>query len=178
MIRAGGSASRIIGDQGRNDPGGGGRASPVARSQPTWGSPVGHVHGPGWSSCMQAFQPLGSHPPVVPSGIHRRDSRRMPVLTQPMLGQRERVVPDSPIGMGGSSSSLVPPVSRARRPGRGMQPAGGNSRPPKKLSVVSAGETSEVGKMDSSPDGLVVKGNARAVPLSENEEVSHPEGMS
>ena len=32
----------------------------------------------------------------------------MPALAQPLLGQRDRVVPDSPIGMGGSSPSLVP----------------------------------------------------------------------
>ena len=35
------SASRIIGDQGTIDPGGGEHASPVNRSQPIWGSPVG-----------------------------------------------------------------------------------------------------------------------------------------
>ena len=97
MVRAGGSASRIIGDCG------GERASPVARSQLIWGLPVGHVHGPGWSSSTQAFPLLGSHLPVVPSGIHGRDKRRMPVLAQPVLGQRDRVVSDSPIGMGGSS---------------------------------------------------------------------------
>ena len=69
----------------------------------------------------------------------------------------------SPIGMGGGSPSVAPPVSRARRSGRGMRPAGWNSRSPRKLSVVS---TSEVGKMDSFPDGLVVKKNARVVSLS------------
>ena len=54
-----------------------------------------------------------------------------------------------------------------------MRPAGWNSRSPKKLSgdyvatdnsVVPDGKTSEVGKMDSFPDGLVVKRNARVVP--------------
>ena len=90
------------------DPGGRGCASPVISSQPIWGSPVGHVHGSGWSSSTQAFPPLGSHPPVFPSGIHERDSRRMLALAQPVLGQRDRVVPDSPIGMGGSSPSVVP----------------------------------------------------------------------
>ena len=30
-------------------------------------------------------------------------------LAQPVLGQRDRIVPDSPIGMGGSSASLPPP---------------------------------------------------------------------
>ena len=161
----------FIGDPGTIDPGGGERASPVTRSQPIWGSPVGHVHGSGWSSSTHAFPPLGSHPPVFPSGIHERDNRRMPALAQPMLGQRDRVVLDSPIG--GSSPSLVPSVSGAWRPRRGMRPAGWNSRSPKKLSgdyvatdnsVVPDGKTSEVGKMDSFPDGLVVKRNARVVP--------------
>ena len=32
--------------------------------------------------------------------------------------------------------------------------------------------------MDSFPDGLVVKRNARVVPLSGDEGMSHPEGMS
>ena len=68
-----------------------------------------------------------------------------------------------------------------------MRPVGWNSRSPKKLSgdyvatdngVVPDGKTSEVGKMDSLPDGLVVKRNARVVPLSGDEVMSHPEGMS
>ena len=49
MVRAGGSASWIIGDQGVTDPGGGERVSPVGRGQPTWQLPVGHEHGAGWS---------------------------------------------------------------------------------------------------------------------------------
>ena len=63
-----------------------------------------------WGMCMV---PVGlfHHPPVFPSGIHKRDNRRMPAL--------DRVVPYSPIGMGGSSPSLVPPVSGAWRPRRG-----------------------------------------------------------
>ena len=71
---------------------------------------------------------------MFPSEIHKRDNRRMPALAQPVLCQRDRVVPDSPIGMGGSSPSLVPPVSGARLPRRGMWHAGWNSRSPKKLS--------------------------------------------
>ena len=43
-----------------------------------------------------------------------------------------------------------------------MRPAGGNSGSPRKLNVVS---TSEIGKIDSFSDGLVVRKNARAVPL-------------
>ena len=68
-----------------------------------------------------------------------------------------------------------------------MRPARWNSRSPKKLSgdyvptdngVVPDGKTSEVGKMDNFPDGLAVKRNARVVPLSGDEGMSHPEGMS
>ena len=77
----------------------------------------------------------------------------MQVLAQSVLGRMNQVVPDTPIGMGGGSPLVVPPVSGARRSGRGMRPAGWNSRSQRKLSVVS---TSEVGKMDSFPDGLVV----------------------
>ena len=99
--------------QERFTPAGGERASPVTRSQPIWGVTGGACI---WFRLIfetQAFPPLDSHPPVFPSGILEQDSRRMPALAQPVLGQRDRVVPDSPIGMGGSSPSLVPPVSGA-----------------------------------------------------------------
>ena len=68
-----------------------------------------------------------------------------------------------------------------------MRPAGWNSRSPKKLSgdyvvtdngMVSDGKTSEVGKMDSVSDGLVVKRNVRDLPLSGDEVNSHPECVS
>ena len=104
MVRAGESASRIIGDQGRTDPGGGECVSPVGRCRPTWHLPMGHEHGPGWSSSTQAFPPLRSHP----AGMHRRDNRGMPVLAQSVLGRRDQVVPDPPIGMGGGSPSVFP----------------------------------------------------------------------
>ena len=66
-----------------------------------------------------------------------------------------------------------PPVSGARRPRRGMRHAGWNSWSPKKLSgdyvatdndVVRDGKTSEVGKMDSFADGLVVKKKLESCP--------------
>ena len=53
------------------------------------------------------------------------------------LPRRNPIVPDSPIRMGGGSPSVVPPVSGARRSGRGMRPDGGNSQSPKKLNVMS-----------------------------------------
>ena len=60
MVQAGVSVSRIIGDQGTTDPGGGESVS--GRGQPAWQLPVGHEHGPSWASSTQAFPPLGSHP--------------------------------------------------------------------------------------------------------------------
>ena len=39
----------------------------------------------------------------------------------------------SPIGMGGGSLSVVPPVSGARKNGRGVRPAGGDRRSPPKV---------------------------------------------
>ena len=134
--------------RGMTDHDGGGRAAPVARSQRTWGPPGRQMHGSGWSSSMQAFRP------AVPP---ERYNRRMPALAQPVLGQRDRVVPDSPIRMGGSLPSLVAPVSGARRPGRGMWPAGWTGRSVKTLSgdyadtdngMVSDGKTFEILKMD------------------------------
>ena len=89
----------------------------------------------------------------------------MPVLAQSVLGRR------NPIGMGGGSPSVVPPVSGARQSGRGMRPARGNCRSPRKLNVVSA---SEIGKMDNFSDGLVVRRNSRVVPLSVGAEVFFP----
>ena len=63
MVRVGGSASRIIGDQGTTDPGGGERVS--GRSRPAWQLPVGHENGPSWASSTQAFPSLGSHPTEI-----------------------------------------------------------------------------------------------------------------
>ena len=129
MVRAGGSASWIIGDQGTTDPGGGERVS--GRGQPAWQLPVGHEHGFSWAPSTQAFPPLGSHP----AEIHGQDNQKMSVLARSVLGKRNPIVPDSPIGMGGGSPSVVPPVSGARRSGRGVRPAGGNSRSPRKLII-------------------------------------------
>ena len=43
---------------------------------------------------------------------------------------------------------------------------------------MSDGKTSEIGKMDSFPDGLVVKTQASVGPLSGDEGRTHSEGMS
>ena len=77
---------------------------------------------------VQAF------PPVFSQGVHEQDNRRTHALAQPVPVQMDQVVQDSPISMGGSLPSLFTPVSGTRRSGRGMRPAGRNSRSPKKLS--------------------------------------------
>ena len=99
----GGSAYQIIGEQGMTDPGGGEHVS--GRGQPAWQLPVGHEHGPSWASSMQAFLPLGSRP----AEIHGQDNRKVLVLARSVLGRRNPIVRDSPIGMGGGSPSVVPP---------------------------------------------------------------------
>ena len=58
-----------------------------------------------------------------------------------------------------------------------MRPAGGNSRSPKKLIVMSMSEVEKMDSLDSFPDGLVVKRNTRVVSLSGNAEVFSPEAM-
>ena len=103
--------------------------------------------------------PLGSQP----AEIHGKDSRKLSVLAKPILGGRSPIMPDSPIGMCRGSSSVVPPVSGARKNGRGMRPAGGNRRSPQKVNVVP---TDVIGRMVVVSDGPVVKENARVVPLS------------
>ena len=132
--------------------------------------PGGRVSLPDHRDQGTTFPSLGSHP----AEIHGQDNRNMLVLAQSVLGRRNPVVLDSLIGMGGGSPSVVPPVSGARRSGRGMRPARGNSRSSRKLNVVS---TSEVGKMDSLLDGLVVKKNARVVSLSIGAELFSPEAV-
>ena len=59
MVRAGESASQIIGDCGATDPGGGKRV-PGGR-QLAWQQPVGGARGSPWTSDVQAFPALGSH---------------------------------------------------------------------------------------------------------------------
>ena len=108
MYRAGGSASRIIGDQGTTDPGGGDGGS--RRVQPAWQLPVGRGLGPSWASSTHAFPPLGSHP----TEVHGQDNRQLPFRAKSVLGSRSPIVLDSPIGMGRGSSSVVPPVSELR----------------------------------------------------------------
>ena len=59
ILRAGGSASRIIGDRSATDPGGGRRV--LGGRQPAWQQPVGCVRGSHWTPNVQGFPALGSH---------------------------------------------------------------------------------------------------------------------
>ena len=106
MVRAGGSASRIIADKGTTDSGGEERVS--GRGQPAWQLPVGHEHGPSW-----AFPRLWSHP----AEIHGQDNRKSSVLAGSVLGRRNPIVPDSPIGMDGGSPSVSPQCPELGNPG-------------------------------------------------------------
>ena len=137
----------------------------LEENRPAWKLPVGHENGPSWVSNTQAFPPLGSHP----TEIHEQDNRELSVLARSVLGRRNPIVPDTPIGMGGGSPLVVSPVSGARRSGRGMRPAGGNSRSPKKLNVIYTGEVEMMDSLDKFSDGLVVKRNDRAVAEAEAE---------
>ena len=98
MVRAGGSASRIIGDQGTTDPGKGvGRSR---RGQPAWQLPVGRGLGPSWASNTQDFSPLGSHP----TEARGQDKRKLPDRTKVVLRSRNQIVPIPPVGMDRGSS--------------------------------------------------------------------------
>ena len=149
-VRAGGSASRIIGDQGTTDPGGGDGG--WKRGQPAWQFLVGH-------GLRHTFTTLGSYP----TEVRGQDNRQLPVRTKVVLGNRNMIMLDTPIGMGGGSSSVVPPTSGARKHGRGIRPAGRDRRSPQKV---------KDGQMDVSEniivvsDGPVVRENTRVVPLS------------
>ena len=88
----------------------------------------------------------------------------------PGRGWEATTVPDPPIGMGGGPRSVGPPVSGARKNGRGMRPAGGDRRYPPK---VRDGQSDVSDRMMIASDGPVGRGNNRVVPLSvEAEELS------
>ena len=127
MVRAGGSASRIIGDQGITDSGGGDGGS--RRGQPAWQLPVRRGLRPSWASSTHAFPPLGSHPTEVCG----QDNRQLPVQAKVVLGNRN---PNCAGLSNRDGQGLIiggPPVSGARKHGRGMRLAGGDRRFPQKL---------------------------------------------
>ena len=113
VVRAGGLASRIIGDQSMTDPGGGDGG--LRRGQPAWQLPVGRGLGHSWVSSTHTFPPLGSHP----TEVRGQDNRQLSVRAKSVLGSRSPIVPDSPFGMGRGSLPVVSPVPRARKHERG-----------------------------------------------------------
>ena len=70
MVRAGGLASRTIGDRSATDPGGG-SGGPGGR-QPAWQGLVGRVLGSHWTPNEQAFPPLGATPQRIANGVKVR----------------------------------------------------------------------------------------------------------
>ena len=65
---------------------------------------------------MHAFPPLGSHP----TEVRGQDNRQQSVRTKSgKLGSRNPIVPDSPIGMGVGSLSVVPRYPELGRMGGG-----------------------------------------------------------
>ena len=120
------------------------------------------VQRPGRGRGRGKWRAQSSETPSV--GTRSRTRQAEAAATQPQAS-RASWPEKPPIRMGGGSPSVVPPVSGAWRSGRG------NSRSPRKLNVVS---TSEVGKMDSFPDVLVVKKNASVVSLSVGAEERGP----
>ena len=86
MVRAGGSASRIIGDQGSTDAGGGVGSS--RRRPPAWQLPVGRGLGPKWTPNNQVFPPLGGQ-----STTDRRpNEQKLLDRTEEVLGSGNRLV--------------------------------------------------------------------------------------
>ena len=127
MVRAGGSASRIIGDRGATDPGGGKRVR--GGCPPAWQQPVGDARGSPWILDVQAFLALGSH------------SSTNVVWREPPVSDN-----NGDVAAGGPSKL---PVSNAEMGDqtRGMRPAGvGRSSMPKPVVDLSDVRENAVGR--------------------------------
>ena len=118
MVRAGGSASRGIGDRGATDPSGG--VVGLRERQPAWQLPVGRGLGPHWTSSEQAFPPLGSHS----TKDRGQTERNLRDCTEGVFGSGDPMVPVPMVEMDGGSLPVVSQVSGARGHGRGMRPTG------------------------------------------------------
>ena len=99
MVRAGGSASRTIGDQSSTDPGGGFR-----QRIPQWQMPAGRNKGRHWAADSQEFPALGMPPNKV------RNTKESNCSAGPSTAEMDRLPTASPT-----------PVFR--KSGRGMRPA-------------------------------------------------------
>ena len=113
MVRAGGSASQIIGDRSATDPGGG-RRVPGGR-QPAWQEQVGRVRRPHWTPDTQVFPPLGGHS-TMDCGRHER-----PNDIGEVSGTETPRVPISTLSMGGGPMALQERAVGEHR--WGMRPA-------------------------------------------------------
>ena len=170
MVRAGGSASWIIGDQGTTDPAEESvflRLGEASRHGTCW---WGMSMAPVGLQAHKLFRHWGAIPQKYMDGI----TEGCRSWLNQCWDEGIRLCRTLRSGWTGAHHRWSPPVSGVRRSGRGMRPAGGNSRSLRKLNAVS---TSEVGKMDSFPNGLVVKKNARVVSLSVGVEKFSPEAV-
>ena len=102
MVRAGGSASRTIGDQSSTDPGGGFRRT--KQRIPQWQMPAGRNKGRHWAADSQEFPALGTSPNTV------RNTQESNCSAGQSTAEMDRLPTASPA-----------PVFR--KSGRGMRPA-------------------------------------------------------
>ena len=123
----GGSASRIIGDRGATDPGGGKRV--LGGRQPAWQQPVGDTRGSPWTPDVQAFPALGSH-------------------SSTKAGRRERPVSDNDGDVADGGTPKLPiSTPEMDDPSRRMRPAGARrSSPPKPVVDLSDVREQAVGR--------------------------------
>ena len=136
MVRAGGLASRIIGDQVRLTLVGElGDVRPLGSCR--WGA--------GWHLTGPQTPRLFCHSKTDHGW---RNDREYLDRTEGVVGSGSRLVPIFPVEMDGSSWSVVPPRPRTRRSGRGMRPAEGiRPCPPGMKNELMAGE----GRTDARP---------------------------
>ena len=98
---------------------------------------LGRGLGSHWAPDTQAFPSLWS----LTKTDRGQNDRECLNRTEGVLGSGSRLVPISTVEMDGSSWSVVPPRSRARRNGRGMRSAGGiRPYPPGMKNEPMAGE--------------------------------------
>ena len=113
MVRAGGSASRTIGDHGATDPGWGNADSGGGGRPPAWQQPLGDARGSPWTPDIQAFPTLGSY-------------------SSTKAGRRGRPVSDNEGDVAGDGIARLPvSIPEMGGPTRKMRPAvAGGSTPP------------------------------------------------
>ena len=87
-----------------------------------------------WAWTRLGFEHAGFSTTEEPSRRSSwQDNRKLPVRAKVVLGNRNLIVPISPVGMGRGSSWVVPQVPGARKHGRGMRPARWDRRSPQRV---------------------------------------------